>query len=243
MPPNEIHKILPIQNSNQGNDIYTFPANGRGFGPKRPSEIYLSDKEHDGHEVVALKYAFYILAGDKPTLHDEYPLIDKLRTETERNPEEFKERLRLGLDQMFRHIIRKVHASIAVGRYPYRIGKACIIIPSRWDLDFEAVYASILGKALNWADAYARDRMLFFFEPEGLAHFLLYTQLYLSDIIANCGPNEQRPCLVLDFGGHSLVGLRNTGISQHSVANMLLGRMAAFTTSTESATIPFTPTP
>lgn len=167
MPPNEIHKILPIQNSNQGNDIYTFPANGRGFGPKRPSEIYLSDKEHDGHEVVALKYAFYILAGDKPTLHDEYPLIDKLRTETERNPEEFKERLRLGLDQMFRHIIRKVHESIAVGRYPYRIGKACIIIPSRWDLDFEAVYASILGKALNWADAYARDRMLFFFRAGG----------------------------------------------------------------------------
>lgn len=205
MPPNAPEKLLMIHNSVYGNDSFTFPANGRVFGPVRPAEIYLSKVDHDGHEVVALKYAFYILAGASDTLTGEYPLIDKLKAEAIRKPKEFRARLRLGLLQMFRYVILKVHDSIAAGRHPWRIGKACITIPSQWDLDFEAQYSAILGEALNWSQDYARDRMMFFYEPEGLAHFLLHTQLYMNDAIAKSQAHEHRPCLVLDFGGHSMV--------------------------------------
>ena len=135
MPLDDPDKILPIHNSAHGNDSYTFPAHGRIFGPERADPIYLTGREHEGHEVVALKYAFYILAGDKEPLKEEYPLLDKLRAETNRDPVEQGKRLRLGLDQMFRHIILKAHETIAVGRYRYRIGKVCLTIPSLSKVD------------------------------------------------------------------------------------------------------------
>ncbi|KAK3399778.1 hypothetical protein B0T20DRAFT_477616 [Sordaria brevicollis] len=208
MPPEGPEKVLMIHNSAHGNDSFTFSANGCVFGPVRPDDdkIYSENVDSDGQELVALKYAFYILAGAKQTLLNEYPLIDKLKAEVDKNPAEMIERLRLGLLQMFHHVILKAKESIASSRNMWRIAKAIITIPSQWDLDFEKQYSAILGEAMNWTRVDSKDKIEFFFEPEGLAHFLLHSQLYLNEAIAMSEAQEQRPCLVLDFGGHSMNG-------------------------------------
>ncbi|EAA30131.3 hypothetical protein GE21DRAFT_5370 [Neurospora crassa] len=208
-PPDESEEIMMIYNGEDAADGYAFSAHGYvfdHFDDIDSAQIHKQSLDDDGRLSVSLKYAFYILSDAPKTLKKEYPLLRRMIEEDDRNREDFRRKLRLGLVQMFRWLIGKVEETIKTKRAPWRVGKLRVTVPSQWDLRFEGQYRSILAESFGWDAETAHDRIRFSFEAEALAHFLVRSKHYENEAIAQLKPGEHRVMLVFDFGGHNMNG-------------------------------------
>lgn len=194
-----------IENNSNESNPYTFSAQGCVFGTVNDEVIYDGYELQTGREEVALKYGFYILADAPAELTEEYPLIHDLLAEDARDSQNFRRRLRIGIISMLRFMRERAEETMnGMGdTEDWVINKLTVSIPSQWNLDFEAVYRELLRQAFDWSLALAKDQIKFYFETEGLAGSLL---LDLQGQLVKNGRHGHQLCLMLDFGGHSMVG-------------------------------------
>ncbi|KAL0466374.1 hypothetical protein QR685DRAFT_547965 [Neurospora intermedia] len=198
--------VILILNRENGGDGYNFSASGAVMDNDTPDEeIYINNLEPESRLGVPLKYGLYILSNAPEALTNEYHLMEDLIQEDHCNREEFRRKLRLGLVQIFTKLKGKVEQVIEGKRKPWKVGRLCITIPSKWTLDFEDQYRSILAEVFEWDIAEAGERVTFVFEPEGLAAYLLHSKEYKDDAIAQSGPNEHRIVLGIYSGGTRVV--------------------------------------
>lgn len=76
-------------------------------------------------------------------------------------------------------------------------------MPAQWGVEFEEVVRDLIREAFEWNMAEARNKVVFRKEADGLTHYLLNSPGYLDDVKV---PGSNQVWLVIDFGGHNLVG-------------------------------------
>ncbi|KAK1777740.1 hypothetical protein QBC45DRAFT_329975 [Copromyces sp. CBS 386.78] len=210
-PPNVLDQVVSIYNGEDATDGFGFSANGYVFDTFNDidtAQIHKQSLDEDGRLSVPLKYGFYILADAPVILKDEYHLFRRMFAEDERNKDQFRKKLRLGLVQMFRWVISKVEETIEAKRRPWKVGKLRVTIPHQWNVAFEDQYRSILAESFGWDAEQAQKQISFAHEGEAATNFLLRCTHYAEEAIAQLQPGEHRVMLLFDFGGHNMNGCK-----------------------------------
>ena len=108
----------------------------------------------------------------------------------------FRARLHRGLEDLFSTIASQVDKICR--RKGLIVADIALTVPSQWTLEFEDLYADIVGKVFDRP----HSAIYFCTETEALANFVLRDNL--DDLILD-GHSSYDTMLFLDFGGHNMV--------------------------------------
>ena len=173
----------------------TFTARGYPFDNDGP--VYVGEEYLYTRESVSLKYAFYLLANVADKSVAQYPMVEKLR---QHDSEAFRQKLRTGILDWFKTVRRWIFQA---PRNDWTIKSLPVTVPAQWGLEFERVILELLGEAFEWEETMARDKISFTKEADALANYILATPSLLRTVT---DPAADQVWLVVDYGGHNLVG-------------------------------------
>ncbi|KAH6627456.1 hypothetical protein F5144DRAFT_493032, partial [Chaetomium tenue] len=157
-------------------------------------DVYFTDDEFPSRQCVSAKYVFYPLANASDKLLEQYPSVHHL-TNRKDDPA-FRAQLRRGLIALL-SVLRD--AAYALCReHGLRIVRIGLTIPVQWDLEFEAVYRSLVMEVFDMPNA---GQIHFFTETEALSRYLYKHHGHELD-----PGNQHNAVLFLDFGGHNMNG-------------------------------------
>ncbi|KAK3311916.1 hypothetical protein B0H66DRAFT_571251 [Apodospora peruviana] len=169
-----------------------FSSSGYPFDDRGP--VYLGEDTSPDRQVVSLKYGPYVLVNTSDSLLQEYLLVGPLMER--RHDVKFRDRLRRGLEDLFRVIEARVKEICK--RERLQIVEIALTIPAQWTLVFEDLYRNIVADVFKCPSS----NIFFCTETEALANFLL------TDHLEDLGEDgcHHEVILLLDFGGHSANG-------------------------------------
>ncbi|KAF9871149.1 hypothetical protein CkaCkLH20_11318 [Colletotrichum karsti] len=171
-----------------------FSSMGYPFEPGLP--VYQGESLDLHRQAVSLKYAIYALTRHNDDLYSQYSLVQPIWNAS--GDEEFKERLREGLTDLFIAVKEKVDKLCK--SKDLNIKRIAITVPAQWTGTGQCLaeeYESIVSRVF---DAPGRE-IVFVTETEALAHYLLRDE---KNLVSTGEPRFT--LLFMDFGGHNMNG-------------------------------------